>query len=117
MSASRRSDSAALGTPTDLSPANVGAITTALNPLVADAFALYLKTKNFHWLSAARISAITICCSTNKASDLCDDGRACRKDEKDWRSHSPVDRAYLQTAAYDRHDARSVPCTRSVPKI
>jgi starvation-inducible DNA-binding protein len=49
MSASRRPDSAALGTPTDLSPANVSAITAALNPLVADAFALYLKTKNFHW--------------------------------------------------------------------
>ncbi len=40
MSASRRPDSAALGTPTDLSPANVSAITAALNPLVADAFAL-----------------------------------------------------------------------------
>ena len=49
MSASRRPASAALDTPTDLSPANVSAITVALNPLVADAFALYLKTKNFHW--------------------------------------------------------------------
>jgi starvation-inducible DNA-binding protein len=49
MSASRRPGSAALGTPTDLSPANVNAITAALNPIVADAFALYLKTKNFHW--------------------------------------------------------------------
>jgi starvation-inducible DNA-binding protein len=49
MSASRRPDPAALGTPTDLSAANVSAITVALNPLVADAFALYLKTKNFHW--------------------------------------------------------------------
>src|SRR4029077_11528199 len=49
MSAYRRSGYAALGTPTDLSPANVSAITAALNPLVADAFALYLKTKNFHW--------------------------------------------------------------------
>jgi starvation-inducible DNA-binding protein len=49
MSVSRRPDSAALSTPTDLSPANVSAITVALNPLVADAFALYLKTKNFHW--------------------------------------------------------------------
>ena len=49
MSASRRSGSAALGTPTDLSSANVSAITAALNPIVADAFALYLKTKNFHW--------------------------------------------------------------------
>ena len=25
------------------------AITAAINPLVADAFALYVKTKNFHW--------------------------------------------------------------------
>ncbi len=49
MSASRRSGAAALGTPTDLSSANVSAVTAALNPLVADAFALYLKTKNFHW--------------------------------------------------------------------
>jgi len=40
MSASRRPDSAALGTPTDLSSADVSAITTALNPLLADAFAL-----------------------------------------------------------------------------
>jgi len=38
-----------LATPTDLKPEEVRAITEALNPLVADAFALYLKTKNFHW--------------------------------------------------------------------
>ena len=49
MPASRRLSAAALGTPTDLSTENVNSITAALNPLVADAFALYLKTKNFHW--------------------------------------------------------------------
>lgn len=38
-----------LATPTDLTQKEVQAITEALNPLVADAFALYLKTKNFHW--------------------------------------------------------------------
>ncbi len=38
-----------LATPTDLSTAAVHAITDALNPLTADAFALYVKTKNFHW--------------------------------------------------------------------
>jgi len=27
----------------------IGAISDALNPLLADVFALYLKTKNFHW--------------------------------------------------------------------
>ena len=48
-SRSHASGSAALDTPTDLSPEGTKAITAALNPLVADAFALYLKTKNFHW--------------------------------------------------------------------
>jgi starvation-inducible DNA-binding protein len=41
--------SPALDTPTDLSAEAVKEITAALNGLVADAFALYLKTKNFHW--------------------------------------------------------------------
>jgi starvation-inducible DNA-binding protein len=40
---------AALDTPTDLSDSAVTKITKALNGLLADAFALYLKTKNFHW--------------------------------------------------------------------
>ena len=39
----------ALNTPSDLSKQATTAIAAALNPLVADAFALYLKTKNFHW--------------------------------------------------------------------
>ena len=38
-----------LDTPTDLSEDAVAAISKALNGLLADAFALYLKTKNFHW--------------------------------------------------------------------
>jgi starvation-inducible DNA-binding protein len=39
----------ALATPSDLEPAAVRDITGALNALLADVFALYLKTKNFHW--------------------------------------------------------------------
>ncbi len=38
-----------LATPTDLKPAEIEKIVTAVNPLIADAFALYAKTKNFHW--------------------------------------------------------------------
>src|SRR6201988_5209341 len=49
MSMSRRSEAAMLRTATDLSAEAVSAVTGALNPLLADAFALYLKTKNFHW--------------------------------------------------------------------
>jgi starvation-inducible DNA-binding protein len=40
---------ASLDTPTDLSEAAVREISAALNALVADTFALYVKTKNFHW--------------------------------------------------------------------
>jgi starvation-inducible DNA-binding protein len=39
----------ALGTPTDLKSNAVGDIAGALRILLADVFALYLKTKNFHW--------------------------------------------------------------------
>ena len=35
--------------PTDLKASNVKAIAVAVNGLIADAFALYVKTKNFHW--------------------------------------------------------------------
>jgi starvation-inducible DNA-binding protein len=35
--------------PTDLNREGVSQITTALRQLLADSFALYLKTKNFHW--------------------------------------------------------------------
>jgi len=40
---------APLATVTDLTSQEAQAVTEALNPLIADAFALYVKTKNFHW--------------------------------------------------------------------
>ena len=41
--------SASLQTPTDLSANAVRDVAAALNLLLADAFALYIKIKNFHW--------------------------------------------------------------------
>src|SRR6266478_10020117 len=43
-----------LDTPTDLPQAAVEKISASLNTLLADAFALYLKTKNFHWHVSGR---------------------------------------------------------------
>src|SRR5271165_6893211 len=40
---------APLQTPTDLSPNATRDVGAALNALLADVFALYMKTKNFHW--------------------------------------------------------------------
>ena len=41
--------STALATPTDLSSAATQDIAASMNAILADVFALYLKTKNFHW--------------------------------------------------------------------
>src|SRR3954470_3814980 len=43
-----------LDTPTDLPQAAVDKISASLNVLLADAFPLYLKTKNFHWHVSGR---------------------------------------------------------------
>jgi starvation-inducible DNA-binding protein len=43
-----------LDTPTDMPKAAVDKISASLNTLLADAFALYLKTKNFHWHVSGR---------------------------------------------------------------
>lgn len=40
---------AALRTPTDLNRNDAKSVADALNSALADCFALYLKTKNFHW--------------------------------------------------------------------
>src|SRR5436309_5406554 len=43
-----------LDTPTDMPRAAVDKLSASLNALLADAFALYLKTKNFHWHVSGR---------------------------------------------------------------
>ena len=45
----KSSRAAPLATPTDLKSNAVPAIAAALNAVLADVFALYMKTKNFHW--------------------------------------------------------------------
>jgi starvation-inducible DNA-binding protein len=42
-------DSKALQTPTDLNRNAARSVAEALNSVLADCFALYFKTKNFHW--------------------------------------------------------------------
>ena len=45
----RQRRDAPISTRTDLKPAAVKDIAGAMNAILADVFALYLKTKNFHW--------------------------------------------------------------------
>jgi starvation-inducible DNA-binding protein len=51
---SDQSQAGALGVPTDLSHGGVVEISRELRKLLADVFALYLKTKNFHWHMTGR---------------------------------------------------------------
>lgn len=54
MSKTKNSVASELDTPTDLSQAAVEKISVAVNTLLADVFAVYLKTKNFHWHMSGR---------------------------------------------------------------
>jgi starvation-inducible DNA-binding protein len=45
----------ALGTPTDLGHDGVAEISEELRKMLADVFALYVKTKNFHWHMSGRL--------------------------------------------------------------
>jgi starvation-inducible DNA-binding protein len=45
----RRRRESPISTPTDLGAEGAKDITAALNGVLADVFALYIKTKNFHW--------------------------------------------------------------------
>ena len=45
----QRKQEAPLLTPTDLTPEATRDVSAAMNGILADVFALYLKTKNFHW--------------------------------------------------------------------
>lgn len=45
----KRPVNAALATPSDLSNKSTQPVIVELNKLVADAYSLYVKTKNFHW--------------------------------------------------------------------
>ena len=57
-----------LATPTDLSSAATRDISAALNQILADVFALYLKTRISTGTSAARTSATITCCWTSRAT-------------------------------------------------
>lgn len=46
---SKQSQRSRLATPTDLSAEATRDISAGMNEMLADVFALYLKTKNFHW--------------------------------------------------------------------
>ena len=70
---------APLHTPTDLKSNAVVEISGALNTLLADMFALYLKTKNFHWhVSGPPLPRLSSASGRAGRPDLRHDRRYCR---------------------------------------
>ncbi len=49
MTISKPSENPSLRTPSDILPDRVQEIADGLNAVLANVFAMYLKTKNFHW--------------------------------------------------------------------
>ena len=69
----------ALATPTDLGANATRDIAAALNGLLADVFAIYPKTKNFHWhMSGSHFSRLPLDARRATRPDLRDDRRAGR---------------------------------------
>ena len=83
-----------LDTPTDLSPEAVTKISAAVNPLIADAFALYLKTKNFHWhVSGRHFRDYHLMLDEQGEAIFAQHRRTRRARPQDRRHHPALDRA------------------------
>ena len=67
--------------PSGIDSEAVAKIADTLTALSADLFALYIKTKNFHWHVRDRIFATTTCSSTSKAS-------SCLRPPTEWLNAS-----------------------------
>ena len=88
-----------LDTPTDLDAKAVTDITKALNRILADSFALYLKTKNFHWhVSGPHFRSYHLLFDEQAAAIFAttDEDRGARA--QDRRDDAAVDRPHRQGA-------------------
>ena len=62
----RRRRETPLITPTDLGATASADIAGGMNAILADVFALYMKTKNFHWHMSGPHFRDYHCCSTSR---------------------------------------------------
>ena len=97
-----------LDTPTDLDDKAVAEISKALNGILADAFALYLKTKNFHWhVSGPHFRSYHLLFDEQADRDLRHHRRDRRARPQDRRHHAALDRPHLQGSNRSRTTTRS----------
>ena len=83
-------------------------ISAALNGLLADTFALYVKTKNFHWhVSGPHFRDYHLLLDEQADQIEASDRHPGRARPQDRRHHHPLDRPYHQAAARRRTTTRT----------
>src|SRR5258707_14198918 len=91
---------APLRTPTDLKSNAVQEISGALNVVLADMFALYLKTKNFHWhMLGPHFRDYHLLLDEQSEQILRNHGRHRRAGAQNRRHHAALDRPHRTPAA------------------
>jgi starvation-inducible DNA-binding protein len=96
--AKERRRMAPLDTPTDLRQSATRDISAALTTLLADMFALHLKTKNFHWHISGRHFRDYHLLLDEQGDQIF--GRHCRTRSQDRRHHAAFDRSHRPAAAH-----------------
>ena len=99
---------APLATPSDQEPDAVRNIAGALNSLLADTFALYLKTKNFHWHISGHTFGITTFCLTSRPVKYCRLQMPLPNECKRLGHHVTLNRAYCRLRRIVDNDAEYV---------
>ena len=81
----------------------VQALSASFTRLLADTFALYIKTKNFHWhVSGPHFRDYHLLLDEPGRTDFRDDGRNRRTGQKGWRHHDQIDWPYSEMPACAR---------------
>ena len=100
-----------LGTPTDLKPEATRDISAALAGLLADVFALYMKTKNFHWhMSGAHFRDYHLLLDEHGRADF-------RHDRPDRRAGAQDRRRRLSARSATSRDASAFSTTTPTMSI
>ncbi len=96
----------ALATPTDLGHEGVQEISGELRQLLADVFALYLKTKNFHWHMSGRSFRDYHLLLDEHADQIFAMTDDIAERAQDRRHHAPFDQRHCQSSALARQQRR-----------
>jgi starvation-inducible DNA-binding protein len=99
----RQRRDAPLKTPTDLTRSATKDVAGAMNAILADVFALYLKTKNFHWHMSGPHFRDYHLLLDEQGDQLFRDDRSNRgASSKDWRTYDQIDRPHLPSSTRPR---------------